>query len=300
MRLFLRCFICGLTLLLPFVGVAEDAKDEGKDTGPLQEAARQYDYFENLAENFEAKLASGGRLQLAGKPFLKWTIGSSWHGSFYVWTYKDQPMLVGGFLADSGTPDQRRSFIEMHSLADEPLAPITIAGIKNYEWSPDFKRTPPLVLKDSPEPAANPRLRVAQMRDLANKLSVTMFEMDGQQELRLMPKPLYRYPASNDVTRDGAIFAFANGKGTDPEFLLAVECDPQTKWRLRPMRFSTLPLDVKYDDAVVWSVSKYAEATERTKLSEPYMIVTLSHTTTQEFNKIRDKAIKPAASTARP
>jgi hypothetical protein len=70
-------------------------------------------------------------------PFLKWTIGSSWHGSFYVWTCKGKPVLVGGFLADSGAPESRRSFIELHSISDEPLSPLEIVGTKKHVWDPD-------------------------------------------------------------------------------------------------------------------------------------------------------------------
>ena len=287
--------ILGLMFVLPLLCVADDTQKESSDkTAVQQEAARQFEYFQSLAEKFEAKVASGSPLQLTRSPFLKWTLGSSWHGSFYVWTCEGKPVLVGGFLADSGAPESRRSFIEMHSISDEPLSPLEIVGTKKHVWDPDVKRTKPVALDDASEPSTNARLRGIQMRELARSFEVTMQEEEGKQELRLQSAPLFRYSDSADTSRDGAIFAFVNGKGTDPEFLLAVECDlksPKRLWQVRPMRFSTQQLELRRDGNVVWSVPKYNETNERSKLTDPYMIVTLVETTTTKFNAIREQAI---------
>lgn len=295
MRILSGWSILGLLFVLPPLCVADDPQKESSDSaGVVQEAARQFEYFQCLAEKFEARVASGSALQLTRSPFLKWTIGSSWHGSFYVWTCEGKPVLVGGFLADSGTPDNRRAFVEMHSIADEPLTPLEIAGTKKHVWDPDVERTKPVVLDDVSEPAATARLRGVQMRDLARTFEVTMQEQVGQQELRLQTTPLFRYADSADATRDGAFFAFVNDKGTDPELLLAIECDlksPTRVWQVRPMRFSTQALELRRDGKVVWSVAKYNETNESSKLTDPYMIVMLVETTTKSFNSIRDQAI---------
>ena len=281
--------------VLPLLCVADDTQKESSDrTAVQQEAARQFEYFQSLAEKFDAKVASGSPLQLTRSPFLKWTLGSSWHGSFYVWTCEGKPVLVGGFLADSGTPESRRSFIEMHSISDEPLSPLEIVGTREHVWDPDVKRTKPVALNDASEPGTNARLRGIQMRELARTFEVTMQEEEGKQELRLQSAPLFRYSDSADASRDGAIFAFVNGKGTDPEFLLAVECDlksPKRLWQARPMRFSTQELELRRNGNVVWSVPKYNETNERSKLTDPYMIVMLLETTTTRFNAIREQAI---------
>jgi len=294
MRILSGLPILGLIFVLPLLCVAGDMPKESNDKTVEQEAVKQFEYFQSLAEKFEAKVASGSPLQLTRSPFLKWTIGSSWHGSFYVWTCEGKAGIVGGFLADSGAPESRRSFIEMHSISDEPLSPLEIVGTRNHVWEPDVKRTKPVALNDASEPGANARLRGIQMRELARSFEVTMHEEDGKQELRLQSAPLFRYADSADASRDGAIFAFVNGKGTDPEFLLAVECDlnsPKRLWQVRPMRFSTQKLELRRDANVVWSVPKYNETNERSKLTDPYMIVMLVETTTTRFNAIREQAI---------
>jgi len=287
--------ILGLILGLPLLCVADEPQKESSDrTAVQQEAARQFDYFQSLAEKFEAKVASGSPLKLTRSPFLKWTLGSSWHGSFYVWTCEGKPVLVGGFLADSQLADHRRSFIEMHSIADEPLSPLEISGTRKHVWDPDVNSTKPVALSNAPEPAGNARLRGIQMRELARTFEVTMYEEQGKQELRLQSAPLFRYADSADATRDGAIFTFVNDKGTDPELLLAVECDlksPKRVWQARPMRFSTQRLELKHDSQIIWSVPKYNETNERSKLTDPYMIVMLVETTTTKFNALREQAI---------
>lgn len=287
--------ILGLMFAMPLISSADDLQKESSDrTAVQQEAARQFEYFQSLAEKFEGKIASGSPLQLTRSPFLKWTLGSSWHGSFYVWTCEGKPVLVGGFLADSQTLTNRRSFIEMHSISDEPLLPLEIVGTRKHVWEPDVNRTKPVVLNAAAEPGANARLRGIQMRELARTFEVTMYEEEGKQELRLQSAPLFRYADSAEATRDGAIFAFVNDKGTDPEFLLAVECDlksPKRSWQARPMRFSTQRLELRHDGNVIWSVPKYNETNESSKLTDPYMIVMLVETTTTRFNAIREQAI---------
>jgi hypothetical protein len=295
MRIRSGWLILGLLFVFPLFCLADETQKESSDRAAVQhEAAKQFEYFQSLAEKFEAKVASGSPLQLTRSPFLKWTLGSSWHGSFYVWTCEGKPVLVGGFLADSQVPANRRSFIEMHSISDEPLSPVEIVGTKKHVWDPDVKQTKPVALDGASEPAENARLRGIQMRELARTFEVTMQEQDGKQELRLQSAPLFRYSDSADATRDGAIFAFVNDKGTDPELLLAVECDlksPKRAWQARPMRFSTQGLELRHDGKVVWSVPKYNETNERSKLTDPYMIVMLLETTTTRFNAIREQAI---------
>ena len=118
---------------------------------------------------------------------------------------------------------------------------------------------------------------------------------DAQEELRMMARPLYRYPASNNSSLEGAIFAFVTTKGTDPEFLLAVECDPRATndaWNVKPLRSCTRRLDLRHQGATVWRCDEYSEAQQKTKLSEPYVIITLVETSTRDFEAIRERTIK--------
>jgi hypothetical protein len=286
-----------------FVGVRMTAaEDAPAKTDPERaEAAKQFAYFDALAKRFDARLESGVQLERSGDSIFNWTIDRSWHGSFYVWTAKGRPAMVGCFLADSERADHRRAFIELHAMADEPFTPLSFSADKNYEWNPVAAKNPPIVVRDAPNPSPQERLRRLQFRELAEQFEVTMFREEGandkQEELRLLAKPLYRYPDSKDGSLDGALFAYLTTKGTDPEFLLAVECDPRLEtggWKIRPLRSCTRRLELRRGRTVVWKCDEYSEASRQTKLSEPYVIITLVETTTKRFEAIRERMLQEA------
>ncbi len=263
------------------------------------EALKQFAYFDALSKHFSAKLESGVWLERSGESLLNWTIDRSWHGSYYVWTADGRPVMVGCFLADSEKPGRRRAFIELHTMTDEPFVPLSFDAGQTYEWNPVAAQNSTISLKDAAAPARQEPLRRAQMRELAQQFEVTMFRetgaSDAQEELRMLSRPLYRYPASNNGSREGAIYAFVTTKGTDPEFLLAVECDLRatTKaWTARPLRSCTRRLDLRRQGVTAWSCAEYSEAKEKTTLSEPYVIITLVETATKNFEAIRERMIK--------
>jgi hypothetical protein len=255
---------------------------------------KQFAYFDALAKHFTAKLASDVPLERSGDSLLNWTIDRSWHGSYYVWTANGRPAMVGCFLADSEKPDRRRAFIELHRMTDEPFTPLSFSAVQTYEWNPVAATTSTIRLNDVAAPAEQQQARRSQMREIAEQFELTMFRETGasdtQEELRMLARPLYRYPPSNDGSLEGAIFAFVTAKGTDPEFLLAVECDPRatnSSWKVKPLRSCTRRLDLRRRGATVWRCDEYSEAREKTKLSEPYMIITLVETSTRNFEAIR-------------
>ncbi len=295
----LVAMICAVMVGFLQNGIAQEAPSN--EPTERAEAMKQFAYFDALAKRFTAKLASDVPLERSGASLLNWTIDRSWHGSYYVWTANGRPALVGCFLADSEKPDRRRAFIELHTMTDEPFTPLAFpasAG-QTYEWNPVAATTSTIRLNDVAAPAEQRQARRAQMREIAEQFELTMFRETGasdtQEELRMLARPLYRYPAANDGSLEGAIFAFVTAKGTDPEFLLAVECDPRattTAWKVRPLRSCTRRLELRRQGVTVWRCEEYSEARQKTKLSEPYLIITLVETSTRNFEAIRARMIK--------
>ncbi|HEY3963764.1 MAG TPA: hypothetical protein VGM05_04355 [Planctomycetaceae bacterium] len=272
---------------------------KGQEQTERAEAIKQFAYFDALAKHFSAKLASDVPLERSGDSLLNWTIDRSWHGSYYVWTAQGRPAIVGCFLADSEKPDRRRAFIELHTMIDEPFIPLSFSAEKTYEWNPIAARNSTIPLHDVAAPAQQEQTRRSQMREIAEQFELTMFReagaSDAQEELRMLARPLYRYPASKNAALEGALFAFVTAKGTDPEFLLAVECDPRAtnnSWKVRPLRSCTRRLDLRRQGVTVWRCDEYSEAQQKTKLSEPYVIITLVETSTKSFEAIRERLIK--------
>lgn len=89
---------------------------------------------------------------------------------------------------------------------------------------------------DAPEPAATAPLRLVQMRRIAGQHAARLTSNVGNEkpgDLRLLTKPLYRYPADVTGAIDGGLFAFV--QGTDPEVLLLLEAVQSTdgpRWRM--------------------------------------------------------------------
>jgi hypothetical protein len=131
-------------------------------------------------------------------------------------------------------------------------------------WSPE---TPGVTFQDipgAPAPAGTPALRLTQMKALADRFKATMTgwkaDRSDREELRLLPKPLYRYESIESAGKDpgwidGAVFAFV--QGTDPEALLLLEAinrDGRPRWQFAFARATSGSLEARLDKTVVWAV----------------------------------------------
>lgn len=98
-------------------------------------------------------------------------------------------------------------------------------------------------------PVENPRLRLTQMRRLAEQFSASQMVGASRIELRRLATPIDRYEPSDKPRADGSIFAFA--WGVNPEAVVFIESDGQ-KWLYAWAPLSSAPLEAKLGDANVW------------------------------------------------
>jgi hypothetical protein len=100
------------------------------------------------------------------------------------------------------------------------------------------------------------------MKVLVEQFHATMMgwkpDSTDREELRLLPRPLFRYePKSEDIV-DGAVFAFV--MGTDPEVLLQLEAvkkrDKMT-WQYGFTRRTSGKLEGRLGDTVVWRADRF-------------------------------------------
>jgi hypothetical protein len=125
----------------------------------------------------------------------------------------------------------------------------------------------------APDDSATGRLR--QVKSLAEQFSAVTLGWDPndgfREELRLLPRPLYRYEAGNGEAKnsdliDGVVFAFVTG--TDPEVLLLLEAVKQRDaavWRYGLARRSTAGLEVQHEGKVVWTAERRPPAGDPAK-----------------------------------
>jgi hypothetical protein len=176
-------------------------------------------------------------------------------GVVFLWLRDGRPAALGCIFSEpEGRLKGRKVVHEFHALDIEKLL-VSRANALN-EWKPQagLQRKD---LADTPAPAPTAGARLIQMRRLAQDFTGYEVDQDGKRwELRLLPAPLYRYPAAKAGVVDGALFTLVSNAGTDPEVLLLIEAkeaDNKLRWEYACGRFSDRSLYVQRKDKEIWS-----------------------------------------------
>ncbi len=242
----------GLGLMLLLVGA--DPADAGLAKRMLPIYVKEASEYSIAVES-----APGQALELKKEPVFEWTnpIRSiPQQGAVFLWLRDGRPAAVGSIFSQPDTTlPGRRVFHEFHALDREKLLVSRPAGALN-EWKPQAG----LARNELPgvgAPAATTGARLAQMRRLVQQF--TGHETDAENkrdDLRLLPAPLYRYPAAADGVIDGALFTLVSTEGTDPEVWLLLEARKEggtARWEYACCRFSNRDLYVQHKGKDVWS-----------------------------------------------
>lgn len=224
------------------------------------------DYYRMRAARIRFALDEQRPLTMRAKPVLAWASqeGDNFlSGDVFVWEHEGVPGVIG-CIGSLGSTESRGVFQEYHCLTREPILPTKMEVVPGGNrrviktWKPPTLELKPLKTKESPN--ERPRIRALQMGQLAKSFTVHMRHRGNESQLRMMPKPIHRYEAKaegNSEVVDGAIYAFVwKTFGTDPEFLLLVECqrhDDKLSWHFAPVRIGYRPLRMDRNGAEVWS-----------------------------------------------
>ena len=130
-----------------------------------------------------------------------------------------------------------------------------------FVWTPPTGNLSFHEFEDVDPPADAPRLRLVQMRRLADRFTAKEVVGNSTIILRRMAAPLDRYQPSKAPKADGAFFAFT--WGVNPEALLFIETDGRT-WSYGWAPLSSAPLEAKLGDAIVWELPAGREHESRT------------------------------------
>jgi len=203
-------------------------------------------------------------LKLVTTPVLRYSDpgGITTDASIWVWGGPGRPAIVAGvfFLTQEGR-DPKWS-CELLSLADSGVAVRSDVG---WSWGPDKGDLKWLALEDAP--GDSDRLRLRQMKAIAERYELTTLEKTVRSQLRLMVQPLYRYADEQRGLIDGAIFSYA--AGTNPEALLLVECrkaGETSTWHAAFARFGANRCQALQGEAGVWECL----GVQRWDAKEPY------------------------------
>ena len=216
--------------------------------------------YANRAESLSVSFAESGRrpIRLHPQPVLTYTNpvrNVQGHGSVFLWTEAGRPVLVAAYwsVVERDDPATRRLSREWHSLTTDNVVvgqdggTIWTSSKPGIEWQS---------LVEADGPLKSRSLRLSQMRRIARRLHAEIETAEG--DLRLMPQPIYRYPATAGVL-DGGVFAFV--LGTDPELLAVVEAresaNGSAEWFLGFAHLTNVAVDATLDGSVVYQSPRW-------------------------------------------
>lgn len=216
------------------------------------EKAAEFDFY--LGDDRQKKLI------LHPRSVLRWSnpVSTALYGEVFIWTAEGRPEIIVS-MHKFFQPTRQHMTGEFHSLALGPL--LGLQADQEY-WAPQESGVTLAMLPDAPAVARAAPQRLTQMRALARGFSAETSARDepaNREQLRLLPKPIYRYESSNPALLDGAIFAFV--QGTNPEVLLLLEARQMGNghvWQYALARFNSVALVASYGGKQVWSVPQNA------------------------------------------
>ena len=267
------------TLLAMCVGQAE-ASDAAAASPANDRQAGVARLAQRAIEEHQFTGVEGARLSPHPEPILRWsnpTVGEV-YGDVYVWTDRGRPALVASiyrwFQPNWGAT------LELCSLS--PAAMKGRTGERDF-WRPAAGQLKWEAIADAAAPVATSPGRLSQIRRLATEFSATVVDTRNVNApvpriLRLMPQPLFRYPAPVDGADyiDGALFTFV--EGTDPEVMLLIEAtrrDGMPAWRFGLARMNGDEMHVSHRGRPVWQVPRLTWEEMQRHPHEPYSLFVL-------------------------
>jgi hypothetical protein len=243
-----------------------------KQPGKEPDAKAELAEFLADAKNYTIKPAkAGAALKFREQPVLNFTNPERTQelGSVFVWLDDtERPAVMGQFFKYDAKKGRVKKHA-LHSLADVELE--AKVGDK-LAWTPAAPGVEWKSFTDAPAPAVNPKERLLQMKQLAQRVQVNLFNPRDKEkpiELRRLDRPLFEYAAPKAGVTSGAIFSFV--VGTDPEAILLVESFDEkgkTGFRYAFARFHFWGLTAKLGDKTVWTV-EYDESLMNNTIGRP-------------------------------
>lgn len=150
---------------------------------------------------------------------------------------------------------------DLESLVRDPIV-ARRKGETDALWMPKESGALFADIPDAPTPAATANQRLRQLKALAEQFQSTMLgwkaDDTDREELRLLPRPLYRYETKEGAVIDGAVFGFV--MGTDPESLLLIEAldeEGRQRWQFAFARRTSGRLEGRHRDKIVWTADRW-------------------------------------------
>jgi hypothetical protein len=251
-----------LLLLLPFLLGQSRSPQPGYAP---QDAAKSR--HERLLEIYTIEAASytiyrdadrKEKVALQREPVYVWTNPireGGQDGAVFVWTCQGRAEVLGSVFSFPAT-GPRNLYHEFHSLS---LSVLDVSRPGTHTWTPEAPGIELTPIAGAPLRPGAASQRLLQMRALTRDFSASTEDDEKRSwELRLLPRPFYRYESTDPNILDGALYSFVTSAGTDPEALLILEArkpavDRAAVWHFALARFTDLNLGVRHKGKIVFT-----------------------------------------------
>ncbi|QDV47478.1 hypothetical protein Enr13x_73870 [Stieleria neptunia] len=248
----LRALVCVVLagLAIPQV-VSADSDAADQETGNEQ----HLEYLVKRQQAYTLERVSDERIAvLQTSPLFRWDNPiSGARGGVFLWTIDERPVA----MTKCHVNDRKQHYVESSVFLSDSL-------LLKYQdqtiWRPKESALKHVSVERDSSPVQSSVGRLVQMRQLAADFAIedTWGEGDGEPyQLRLIPRPLYRYASKEAGLLDGAVFAFV--QGTNPEAVVIVEAirrNNQVQWHCGISRLTGYALTVERNGNVVYKVPK--------------------------------------------
>jgi hypothetical protein len=236
--------LCANTLCCCPAPVGAEDKPAKAEPDPSRET------LDRIVKGFELLGTDGKRFEMQAEPVLRWpnSTRDTHEGATFVWARDGRCEAIACVWENGGS-----WAYAFHSLSDKKLV-----GRHNGRtfWQTEKPGIEFTTFSDAPEPADSAVKRLVQMKDLARRFKCRLSDINRKtEELRLLPRPIFRYETDRKDLIDGALFAYV--QGTDPEVVLVLEAarhDGKSVWRYALTRRTGYAVEADLDSKPHWSV----------------------------------------------
>ncbi len=252
----LRSLLAFVVLLAaPLVAVAQDTG--AGQAPPSKEPASLREMIDGAVKQVE--LFVGADSQDPAKPLvaLRWANNArgSEDGMTILYVHAGRPLATACLY-----PWDKKLIHDFESLSRDKIVARKDGRVV---WQPQQASVKFAPIPEAPVPAETPTQRLRQIKSLSEQFQSSMLgwkaDSTDREELRLLPRALYRYETKEGPVLDGAVFAFV--MGTDPESLLMIEAVKDgagaATWQFAFARRTSGELEGRHLDKVVWHADRF-------------------------------------------
>jgi hypothetical protein len=260
--------LAGLSLNVPLEAAPPDADEvrKGKDEAP-ESQARKKQREENLKameqRARETKVRLHGEEKAAGaeliaKPLFHYTDEPRRIIDATLWGWTSGGRLMAICKIENYERSAHPEGVWLYCFGSLAPGIIDVEWRDAHKWSARKPGVELVAIADGPQPASGRPGRLRQIKDIAQRFRAEIIDNNenSRQEMRLLPRPLYRYDSAAEELLDGAVFGLTTN-GTNPDAILVIEVhQPQgaaPQWKFGIAGMTAGGLSVTLDDHEVWS-----------------------------------------------